>query len=41
MILREQQLFTTFMNAPRIAVEKITGKRGKDTIKYPRIHKTG
>jgi len=28
------------MNVPRKAVGKITGKRGKDTITYPRIPKT-
>jgi len=28
------------MNVPHIAVEKIIGKRGKDTIKYSRIPKT-
>jgi hypothetical protein len=36
----EQKLFTTFMNVPRKAVRKITGKRGKYPIKYPHIPKT-
>jgi hypothetical protein len=40
MNLWEQQLFTTFMNAPRKAVRKIRGKRGKDPIKYTHIPKT-